>query len=127
MCQFNILLRHLQPHAADDFTGQRMHAMHVLIAQETVYATGVQQAFGDVRFMQVIENGSSGKLIRFPVLDAWLLALEIAGALFQKGRGAFSLVFRGAAHAEESRFKEKPFVQCHVHALVHGLHAVLDR
>src|SRR6476469_6997063 len=66
-CQLNILLRDLQPYAADDFTGQRMHAMHVLIAQETVYATGVQQTLGDVRLMQVIENSSSGKLVWFPV------------------------------------------------------------
>ena len=44
-----------------------MNAVHVLIAQETVYATGVQQAFRDVRLMQVIENGGCGKLVRLPV------------------------------------------------------------
>src|SRR6185312_16093298 len=42
-CQLNILLGNLQPHAANHFTGQGMNAMHVLIAQETVYATGLQQ------------------------------------------------------------------------------------
>src|SRR5579864_4006091 len=62
-----------------------------------------------------------------PSLDAWLLALEIRGALFKKGCGAFSLVFRRAAHAEQRGFKKEAFRQRHVHALVHRFHAVLDR
>jgi hypothetical protein len=44
-----------------------MNAMHVLIAQETVYATGLQQTSGNIRLMQVIENRSRGKLVRLPV------------------------------------------------------------
>src|SRR5882724_4783552 len=63
--QLHILLRDLQPHATNNFTGQRMNAVHVLIAQETVYATGVQQTLGNIRLMQVIEDGGSGKLVRF--------------------------------------------------------------
>src|SRR6478672_9794561 len=83
-CQLNILLRHLQPHAADDFTGQRMHAMHVLIAQETVYATGVQQTLGDVRLMQVIENGGRGKLVWFPVWMHGYLPWKFAARFSRK-------------------------------------------
>jgi len=39
--------------------------MHVFIAQETVYATGIQQTLGNVSLMQVIENSGGGKLVRF--------------------------------------------------------------
>src|SRR5579859_975280 len=66
-CQFNVLLGDLQPHAAGDFSCQRMNAVHVLIAQETVYATGVQQPFGNIGLMQVIENGRCLELVRVPV------------------------------------------------------------
>src|SRR5579864_3016724 len=83
-CQLHILLRNLQPHTADDFTGKRMHAMHVLIAQETVYPTRVQQTLGDVRFMQVIENSGSGKLVWFPVWMHGYLPWKLAARFSRK-------------------------------------------
>src|SRR5690349_8341083 len=67
-CQFNVLLSYLQPHAAGDLGCERMDPVHVLIAQETVYATGVQQSLRDVGLMQVIEDGRRLQLIRVPVL-----------------------------------------------------------
>src|ERR1043166_6593155 len=66
-CQFNVVLGYLQPHAAGNLSCQRMDPVHVLIAQETVYATGVQQAFGNIGLMQVIEDSSRFKLVRVPV------------------------------------------------------------
>jgi len=64
-CQFKVLFRNPQPHTASNFCSQWMHAVHVLVAQETVYPTRVKQAFGHVRFMQAIEGGGCGQLLRF--------------------------------------------------------------
>src|SRR5207248_1494678 len=62
-----ILLGYLQPHAAGDLCCERMDPVHVLIAQETVYATRVQQPFGNIGLMQVVEDSRCLKLVRVPV------------------------------------------------------------
>src|SRR5260221_7536595 len=56
-----------------------------------------------------------------------LLALEIGGTLLQKSRSAFLLVVRRTADAKQSGFQEEAFGQCHVQALIHRFHAVLNR
>src|SRR5215831_4732593 len=67
LCQFHVLLGYLQSHAAGDLGCQRMDPVHMLIAQKTVYATGVQQALGDICLMQVIEDCRGLELVRVPV------------------------------------------------------------
>src|SRR5215472_10387819 len=123
---FQILFRYLQPYSANHVRGQRMHTVHLLIAQKTVYATGFQQPHRDIGFVDIVKGGNGGQLVRVP-MRIHLFTLEVGGALFQKGRRAFFLVFGGAADTEQRGFQEQSLRQRHVHALVHCFHAVLDR